>query len=92
MNEFDLSDTIYNSLETQTNQALAHFDSNRTDLAAVIVNEWTTESGECILTHYLQDTTETIKDELLYFSLSDDEIGLGTFSFDPEAELPVDNN
>jgi len=90
--EFDLSDTIYDSLATQTNQALAHFDSNQTDLAAAIVNEWTVDSGECILTHYILDTTETIKDELLYFSLTDDEIGLGTFSFDPEAELPVDNN
>jgi hypothetical protein len=90
--EFDLSDTIYDSLATQTNQALVHFDNDQTELAACIVNEWTVDSGECVLTHYILDTTTEIEDELFYFSTTNNEIGLGTFSFDPEAELPVDNN
>lgn len=92
MNEFTLADAIYESLASQSNAAVAGFDSQELENASAIINEWTTETNACLLTHHLQDTTEFVDDEMLYFSVFENHIGYGTFTFDDDVEAPVDNN
>lgn len=92
MNEFTLADAIYESLASQSNAAVAGFDSQELENASAIINEWTTDTNACLLTHHLQDTTEFVDDEMLYFSVFENHIGYGTFTFDDDVEAPVDNN
>lgn len=92
MNEFTLADAIYESLASQSNAAVAGFDSQELENASAIINEWTTDTNACLLTHHLQDTTEFVDDEMLYFSVFENQIGYGTFTFDDDVEAPVDNN
>lgn len=92
MNEFTLADAIYESLASQSNAAVAGFDSQELENASAIINEWTTETNACLLTHHLQDTTEFVDDEMLYVSVFENHIGYGTFTFDDDVEAPVDNN
>ena len=92
MNKFTLADAIYESLASQSNAAVAGFDSQNMENASAIINEWTTDTNACLLTHHLQDTTEFVDDEMLYVSTLGDHIGYGTFTFDDDVEAPVDNN
>lgn len=92
MNEFTLADAIYESLASQSNAAVAGFDSQELENASAIINEWTTDTNACLLTHHLQETTEFVDDEMLYVSVFENHIGYGTFTFDDDVEAPVDNN
>ena len=92
MNDFRLADAIYGSLGSQSNAAVAAFDDKNIENASAIINEWTTDTNACLLTHHLQDTTSLVDDDMLYVCTLDEQIGYGTFTFDAEAELPVDNN
>ena len=90
---YDLTDIVFSSISSQTNQAVIHYDLTQFENATAIINEWTTISGECVLTHNLNDTMETIEDELLYVSFDEtDSVTYGTFNFVSETELPIDNN
>lgn len=90
--EIGLSDSIAMALEEQTQRAIEFTEKEDFVNAAAILNEWTLTGGGCILTHYLQETLEEIQEELLYASIEEDGIGYGSFTFDLDAELPVDNN
>ena len=92
MNEFTLADAIYESLASQSNAAVRGFDSQEMENASAIINEWTTDTNACLLTHHLQETTEFVDDEMLYVSVFENHIGYGTFTFDDDVEAPVDNN
>ena len=92
MKDFNLADSIYESLASQSNAAVAAFDSQSIENASAIINEWTTDTNACLLTHHLQDTTEFVDDEMLYVSTLGDHIGYGTFTFDDDVEASVDNN
>lgn len=92
MKDFNLADSIYESLASQSNAAVAAFDSQNIENASAIINEWTTDTNACLLTHHLQDTTEFVDDEMLYVSTLGDHIGYGTFTFDDDVEASVDNN
>lgn len=93
-----LSESIVESLDTMSNRALdlstvtpESFNS-RTKDAAVILNEWVLSDGKCLLTEYLNDTTHNCTDDMLYATITDEELTEGTFYFTTEAELPTDNN
>lgn len=85
-----LSETISDVLDVVASQALHHYDNDNLTDASAIINEWTTSSGESILTHFYTDTLESVTDDLLYFINNGDQIGYGTFTFSPETELPID--
>lgn len=86
----DLIVAVSESVHSMGEKALAHFEVDDLEAAAAIINEWTTDSGESILTHHYTETTNQVKDIMMYSFIEDDEFGYGRFSFDPEVELPVD--
>ena len=88
----DLSDAITDAINNMAEVALSFTDTEDYKNAAAILNEWTTSSGQCVLTHHYMDTVEDIKDLQMYAFLHEGQFGYGTFSYDPEAELPADKN
>jgi len=91
MSDYNLADTIIETMQSMVEQTVHLTQTFELDDASSILSEWTLDD-ECVLTKYLQDDTETIKGYLLYMSLTEKQIGYGSFTFDPDAELPVDNN
>ena len=87
-----LSDTFAIAMEEMTQRAITFTEEEDFTNAGAILNEWTLPGGGCILTHYLQDSLEQVKEELLYAAIEEDGIGYGSFTFESDAELPVDNN
>lgn len=89
----DLAEAITDAVESQTARASELGIDNRIEDCAAIIDEWTTqESYTCILTKYLTDELAEVSDFLIYASIEDDQLRHGSFSFDPNAELPIDNN
>ena len=89
----DLAEAITDSIETQTARASELGCNNQIRECAAIIDEWTLqESGTCILTKYLTDELENVSDFMIYATIEDDQLITGSFSFDPDAELPIDNN
>ena len=86
-----LTDSLAISLEEQSNRTLDFIEENDYTNAGAILNEWTLTGGGCLLTHYLDETLDTIKEDLLYAHIEEDGIGYGTVSFVNEAQLPTDN-
>ena len=87
-----LSESIVETLDSMSNRALDLSDDFREKDAAVILNEWVLSNGKCLLTEYLNDTTHNCTDDMLYATITDEELTEGTFFFTTEAELPTDNN
>ena len=92
MNQLDLADTVIVSMEDMTQQVINHYDNQTMDDATAIINEWTLPNNVCVLTKYIQDDTESIEDEFPFVTTIDGQLGYGSFTFDDESELPVDNN
>jgi len=86
----DLHTSVNDTVHTMAERALEHFQDDSLENASAIINEWTTDSDESILTHHYLDTTESIKDIMLYVFQEDNALGYGAFSFDPDAQLPID--
>lgn len=86
----DLIDAITESIHSQAERALEHFETDDLENASAIINEWTTDSGESILTHHYLETISDVKDVMIYSFVDENSFGYGRFTFDPEAELPVD--
>jgi uncharacterized protein YcgI (DUF1989 family) len=83
-NVSELSDTITSTLESQCDQATQHSLEGNVDATAAILSEWTVSNHDCILTNFLNQTTQEIEDELLYIAFSQDSINWGTFNFLPQ--------
>lgn len=89
----DLAEAITDSISTQTDRASELGRNNRIQDCAAIIDEWTTiESMECLLTKYLTDELENVSEFMIYATIEEDQLVTGSFSFDPDAELPIDNN
>ncbi len=88
----DLHTSVAITIHDMAERALHHFQEDSLENASAIIGEWTTDSDESILTHHYLETTDKGKDIMLYVFEEDNALGYGAFSFDPEAELPVDNN
>ena len=89
--EYQLADTIQDTLENQCSQAVKHTVHLNEVNTVAILSEWGLTNGDCVLTNYLNETTADIKDRLLYASIVNGQLIEGEFWFDPEAELPTDN-
>jgi hypothetical protein len=89
--EYQLADTIQETLDTQCTQAVKHTVRLNEAYTGAILQEWTLTNGDCVLTNYLNETTEDIKDRLLYVAFVNDQLIEGEFWFDPEVQLPTDN-
>lgn len=89
----DLAEAITDAIETQTERASQLGLEDRVLDCAAILDEWTTqETHTCLLTKYLTGELDNVSEFLLYASFSEDELIHGSFSFDPNAEIPIDNN
>ena len=89
--EYQLADTIQNTLAGQSARAVNHTIHLNDDYANAMLSEWMLPSGECLLTSYLNETTTELKDILLYVSFHDKKLTYGSFWFNPDAQLPTDN-
>ena len=78
----DLIVAVTESVHSMGEIALAHFEADDLESAAAVINEWTTESGESILTHRYTETTNQVKEIMMYSFVENDEFGYGRFSFD----------
>ncbi len=89
--EYQLSDTIQDTLDNQCTQAVNHTVHLNEANTGAILSEWTLTNGDCVLTNYLNETTADIEDRLMYVSFVDDQLIEGEFWFNPDAQLPTDN-
>lgn len=86
--ELLFADAVLDSVSHCAAKALEHFEAENLDYASAIINEWTTESHECVLTHHYLDTTHEVKDPLMFMSINDkNQLGYGTFTLCPETDL-----
>lgn len=85
----DLAVSITDTISMISDQVVNLTIKNSTQDAVAILNEWTTESGECVLTKYLQGTTDTIEDRFLYATIDEFNVEAGMFHFITE---PIDTN
>jgi len=90
-NEYQLADTITDTLESQTAQVIRNTEEKNEANAYAILSEWVLNDDSVVLTHYLNQTTDSIEDQLMYVTMSETHITEGSFWFDPEVELPTDN-
>ena len=88
----DLAEAINDSVDSMAAKAYDLIESERYEDSVSLLNEWTTPSGKCILTHHYTNTIEEITDLQTYMFNENGQFGYGTYSYDPDAELPIDNN
>ncbi len=89
--EYQLADTVTETLTTITSRCSQLINEDRLEDVTSLLNEWKLNDDSVVMTHFLNETTETIKDQLMYVTMSETSITEGSFWFDPEAELPTDN-
>ena len=89
--EYQLADTITDTLENQCAQAVKHSVQLNEANTGAILSEWTLSNNDCVLTNYLNQTTADIEDRLLYAAVVNGQLIEGEFWFNPDAELPTDN-
>ena len=87
MSQPNLQDAVTDSVVEMASMALYHFEEGQTENAAALINEWTTESNECVLTHHYTDTVHTVSDIMMYTFTEDNQFGYGRFTFNPDVEL-----
>ena len=90
-NEYQLSDTITETLTTMTSRCNELILEDRTQDVYSILNEWKLQDDSVVMTHFLNNTTDSIEDVLMYATISETHITPGSFWFDPEVQLPTDN-
>lgn len=91
MNEFNLADTIHDTVDYMCRRAVELYDTEQFDSGSAILNEWTLADNNNLLTKHLQCDVCSIKERLLYATMDNEEFTYGEFTF-IEDELPIDNN
>lgn len=89
--EYQLADTITETLENQCTQAVRHTTHLNEENTGAILSEWTLTNGDCVLTNFLNQTTSDIEERLMYVAFVNDQLVEGEFWFNPDAQLPTDN-
>jgi len=89
--EYQLADTITETLTTISSRCSQLINEDRLEDVTSMLNEWKLNDDSVVLTHYLNETTDSIKDQLMYVTMSETHITEGSFWFDPEVEFPTDN-
>ena len=69
----DLHDVTIESIGVAAFTALKHYNEERTELASAIINEWTTEDGECLLSHFFDDSLHTLEPELMFVAYNEEQ-------------------
>ena len=80
---YELTEALNDSFESQCARAVYHTAEEDRDTAGCILSEWTLNNNDCVLTNYLNETTSSIEEELMYIRLDDQELTWGSFSFIP---------
>jgi len=89
--EYQLADTVTETLTTISSRCSQLINEDRLGDVTSMLNEWTLNDDTVVLTHFLNETTDSIEDQLMYVTMSETHITEGSFWFDPEVELPTDN-
>ena len=69
----DLHDVTIESIGVAAFSALKHYYEERTELASAIINEWTTDDGECILSHFFDDSIHQLEPELMFVAYNEEQ-------------------
>ena len=69
----DLHDVTIESIGVAAFSALNHYSEERTELASAIINEWTTEDGECLLSHFFDDSIHELEPELMFVAYNEEQ-------------------
>ena len=89
----DLAEAITDAIEMQIERASQLGREDRIEDCSAIIDEWTTyDTCTCLLTKYLTGELDKVSEFLIYATIDEDELIHGSFSFDPDAELPIDHN
>ena len=86
-----LEESITETINEMVERVITLTEQNAIEDASAVLNEWTL-TDQCILTKYLNDQMDEVTDSLIYATMSEEEFSYGTFTFAPDAELPIDNN
>ena len=92
MNQLDLADIVSESIASQCDVVISHYDAENYDDASAILSEWTMPDNVCILASYVSDNIQQVEGDLHFMTIDDSDIFVGTFTFTPADQLPVDNN
>lgn len=91
MKEYELAETIHDTVDCMCLQVVDHYDAEDYDSANAILNEWTLSDNGNLLTKHLQHSMHTVSDKLIYMAIEYDELAYGEFEFTGD-QLPIDNN
>ena len=69
----DLHDVTIESIGVAAFTALNHYNNDQTELASAIINEWTTEDGECLLSHFFDDSLHNLEPELMFVAYDEEQ-------------------
>ena len=71
-----LLNSINDAMYYSSNLASEHIQSENYEDAMSILNEWTTKSGKCLLTHYINGEVENhMEESFMYVNLDNEEWG-----------------
>ena len=81
----DLQDTITEQIGVAAFTALRYHQEGRTEDSVAIINEWTNSKGECLLTHFFDETLDNVEEYVLYTALDaeNSQLEYGDYSFQP---------
>lgn len=71
----DILTSINDAMHVSTNNATNHMDSGRGADAMCLLNEWTTEEGECLLTNYVRGNLSESGETFMFINLEEETWG-----------------
>ena len=91
MKEYELAETIHDTVDGMCLRVVDHYDTEDYDSADAILSEWSLSNHDNLLTKHLQNSMHTVSDKLIYMAIEHDELAYGEFEFTGD-QLPIDNN
>jgi len=83
MHDTILEESLNTTIGVAAYTALSYYDEENMDDAAALINEWTTEEGQCLLTHYFDETMHEINEDMLWANdLKSGKLKYGIISFE----------
>jgi len=73
MPDLDLHDVTIEAIGVAAFTALNHYKDGQTEQAASIINEWTTDDGECLLSHFFDESLQKLEPELMFVAYNEEE-------------------
>ena len=76
-------ESIYESIGVAAFTALRYHDEGDLNNAAALINEWTNENGECLLTYWFDEKMHEVEGELIWCNSEEgDKFEHGTVHFE----------